>query len=76
MLFNLDIILMYLMILSYFSTRGDECMNKTFKVLLGVAAGYGAWSAYKKINPDASHDIKNSISKMSKNATKSIENMM
>ena len=28
------------MILSYFSTRGDECMNKTFKVLLGAAAGY------------------------------------
>lgn len=51
-------------------------MNKTFKVLLGVAAGYGAWAAYKNFNPDAERDIKNSISKMSKNATKSIENMI
>lgn len=51
-------------------------MNKTFKVLLGATAGYGAWLAYKKFNPDAEKDIKNSLSKMSKNATKSIENMM
>lgn len=51
-------------------------MNKTFKLLLGAAAGYGAWAVYKKFNPDATKDIKNSISKMSKNATKSIENMM
>lgn len=51
-------------------------MNKTFKVMLGAAAGYGAWMAYKKFNPDAKQDIKNSISKMSKNATKSIENMI
>lgn len=64
------------MILSYFSTRGDECMNKTFKVLLGAAAGYGAWMAYKRFNPNAERDLKNTMSKMSRNATKSIENMM
>lgn len=51
-------------------------MNKTFKMLIGVAAGYGAWMAYKQMNPQAERDLKNAMSKMSRNATKSIENMM
>ena len=51
-------------------------MNKTLRVLLGIAAGYGAWTMYKKVNPNAEKDMKESISKISKNTTKSIENMM
>ncbi len=38
-------------------------MNKTMKRVMGVAtmmgASYGAWMMYKKMNPNASSDLKN-----------------
>ena len=63
-------------ILSYFWSRGDNNMKKTWKFLVAGALGVGAVALYKKYNPDMMHDIKASVNKMSKNATKSIENMM
>lgn len=51
-------------------------MKKTWKYLVAGAAGITAVALYKKYNPDMMQDIKNSVNKMSKNATKSIENMM
>ncbi len=51
-------------------------MKKTWKYLVAGAMGIGAIALYKKYNPDMIEDIKASVSKMSKNATKSIENMM
>ncbi len=44
------------------------------------AAGYGAWAAYKKYNPNAPEDVKNAVNKMTRQlqnrAEQSIENMM
>lgn len=40
------------------------------------AAGYGAWAAYKKYNPNAKQDLKKAINQMTKHAEHSIENMM
>lgn len=51
-------------------------MGNALKIALGVAAGYGAWEMYKKINPKAEHDMKCKVNELSKTATKSIENMM
>ncbi len=51
-------------------------MKKTWKYLVAGATAVGALALYKKYNPDMVQDIKRSVSKMSKNATKSIENMM
>ncbi len=56
-------------------------MYKTLTwTMVAIGAGYGAWTLYKKYNPTCAQDIKNSIEmmskKMSKNATKNIENMM
>lgn len=51
-------------------------MKKTWKYLVAGAAGVAAVALYKKYNPDMMTDIKRSVNKMSKNATKSIENMM
>lgn len=51
-------------------------LGNTFKVMIGVAAGYGVWEMYKKINPNIENDIKKKVSEMSKTATESIENMM
>lgn len=51
-------------------------MNKAWKYLVVGAAGIGAVALYKRYNPDMMQDIKKSVNKMSKNATKSIENMM
>ncbi len=41
-----------------------------------VAAGYGAWMAYKKYNPNAKEDMKKAWNQMTKKAEQSIENMM
>ena len=51
-------------------------MKNARKYLVVGAAGVGAVALYKKYNPDMVQDIKKSVNKMSKNATKSIENMM
>ncbi len=51
-------------------------MKNAWKYLVVGAAGVGAVALYKKYNPDMVQDIKKSVNKMSKNATKSIENMM
>lgn len=51
-------------------------MKKTWKYVALGAAGIGAVALYKKYNPDMMRDIKKSVNQMSKNATKSIENMM
>ena len=51
-------------------------MNKTWKYLVAGVMGAGAFALYKKYSPEMMHDIKKSVNKMSKNATKSIENMM
>lgn len=51
-------------------------MKKTWKYLVAGVVGAGAVALYKKYSPEMMHDIKKSVSKMSKNATKSIENMM
>lgn len=51
-------------------------MKNTWKYLVAGALGAVAVGAYKKYSPVMMHDIKKSVTKMSRNATKSIENMM
>ena len=51
-------------------------IGNTFKVMLTVAAGYGMWEMYKKINPNIEKELKCKINEISKNAADSIENMM
>jgi len=50
--------------------------KKTWGYLVAGVTGIGALALYKKYHPNMMHDIKCSVSKMSKNATKSIEDMM
>ena len=50
--------------------------KRTWGYLVAGAAGATALALYKKYHPDMMHDIKMSVSKMSRNATKSIEDMM
>lgn len=45
-------------------------------LILTALGGYGAWCAYKKINPHCAHEIKKDIKQMTKNVEKSIEDMM
>ena len=51
-------------------------MKKSTKFLLGAAAGIGIFALYKKYNPNLMMEIKNSVNKMSREASKNIENMM
>ena len=51
-------------------------MKSSTKYLMAAMAGAGAYMLYKKYNPIMMKDIKNSINKMSREASKSIENMM
>lgn len=51
-------------------------MKKTWKYLMAGVAGATAVALYKKYSPEVMHDIKKSVNNMSKNAAKSIENMM
>jgi len=51
-------------------------MKKSWKYLVGASLGIGAYALYMRYNHQMMHGLKNSIDKMSKNATKSIENMM
>lgn len=55
--------------------RGGK-MKKSTKFLLGAAMGMGAFALYKKYNPNVMMEIKNSVNKMSREASKNIENMM
>lgn len=51
-------------------------MDKAWKIMAIVGAGYGAWMLYKKYNPECVHDIKTTMDKITNKASKSIENMM
>ena len=51
-------------------------MKKSTKFLLGAAMGMGVFALYKKYNPNVMMEIKNSVDKMSREASKNIENMM
>ena len=51
-------------------------MKKSTKFLLGAAMGMGAFALYKKYNPNVMMEIRNSVNKMSREASKNIENMM
>lgn len=55
--------------------NGDK-MKNTFKYLVAGMAMYGAYSLYNKMNPKMMRSIKNSVNKMTREASKSIENMM
>lgn len=44
--------------------------------VLMALGGYGAWCAYKKMNPDSACKLKKDMKKVSKNMEKSIEDMM
>ena len=43
---------------------------------LTALGGYGAWCAYKKMNPNAARELKRDVKKVTKNMEKSIEDMM
>lgn len=51
-------------------------MKINMKYLIGAAAGAGMYALYKKYSPNMMYDIKKSVKKMSRDASKSIENMM
>lgn len=45
-------------------------------VLLMAVTGYGAWSLYKKYNPDFMKDMGRACKRISKDVEKSIDDMM
>lgn len=51
-------------------------MDKAWKIMAIVGAGCGAFMLYKKYNPECVHDIKTTMDKLTKKASKNIENMM
>lgn len=51
-------------------------MDKAWKMLAIIGAGYGAWMLYKKCNPECVHNIKTTMNKLTKDASEKIENMM
>lgn len=57
------------------NNSGDN-MKIKFKYLVAGMAMYGAYSLYKNMNHGVMKDIKNTVYKMSREASKSIENMM
>lgn len=62
--------------LSYFQMEGEYNMKINMKYLIGAAAGIGMYAIYKKYGSSMMNDIKHSVNKMSREASKSIENMM
>lgn len=44
--------------------------------VLMALGGYGAWCAYKKMNPHGAREIKKDMKNMTRNMEKSIEDMM
>jgi len=59
-----------------FQIEGEDTMKNSTRFLLGAAAGAGMLALYKKYSPTVMNDIKRSVNKMSREASKSIENMM
>lgn len=54
---------------------------KKGSIILGSLAlttlgGYGAWTIYKKCNPECAKKLKKDVKKITKNMEKSIEDMM
>ncbi len=47
----------------------------TTAVLMALG-GYGAWCAYKKLNPQSAEKTEKEMKKMTRNMEKSIEDMM
>lgn len=45
-------------------------------LMLTALTGYGAWCAYKKMNPHGACEMKKDMKQMTRNVEKSIENMM
>ena len=45
-------------------------------LMLTALGGYGAWRAYKMMNPSAANELKRDAKRMTKNMGKSIEDMM
>ncbi len=58
----------------------NEVIRMKMKTGLTIAAlgmaGYGAWAAYKKMNPHATEDVKHAVNQMTKKVEKNIEGMM
>jgi hypothetical protein len=53
--------------------KGSIIAGSTVLMALG---GYGAWCAYKKMNPQGAKTIEKDVKKMTKNMEKSLEDMM
>ena len=51
-------------------------MNYMWKILAAAGIGIGAFMLYKKQNPECVEDMKESLNKMTKTASKSMKNMM
>ena len=51
-------------------------LHKAWKILAVMGVGYASWMIYKKYNPECVHDIKTTLDKVTKKASKSVENMM
>ena len=45
-------------------------------IMLTALSGYGAWCAYKKMNPHCANEMKKDMKQMTRNVEKSIEDMM
>ena len=45
-------------------------------IMLTALSGYGAWYAYKKMNPHQANEMKKDMKQMTRNVEKSIEDMM
>ena len=45
-------------------------------LMISALTGYGAWCAYKKMNPHGANEMKRDMRKMTRNVEKSIEDMM
>lgn len=51
-------------------------MDKAWKMLAVLGIGYASWMVYKKYNPECVNDMKTTIDKVVKKASKNVENMM
>ena len=45
-------------------------------MVLAALSGYGAWCAYKKMNPHHANEMKKDMKQMTRNVEKNIEDMM
>ena len=51
-------------------------MNNMLKVLAVMGMGAGAFMIYKMYNPECVHEMKDTLDKLTKRASKKMENMM